>query len=175
MYAALTDNIDVDDIAKNSNNRIVLRRLQRNNANDTNNALYLQNEHDEDWGEEDCDHYYPEGAYDMGWLGYFIGKNEHLQKLLITSFATSSGASVRDVMESFLRGVSFNKSIREINFDVVDLLGGEVFTMLGLFFKKKTVILPALISMIVTLEKREAVCLHWHLGVVHTNLCERCI
>ena len=41
MYDALTDNIDVDDIAKNSNNRIVLRRLQRNNANDTNNELYI--------------------------------------------------------------------------------------------------------------------------------------
>ena len=81
MYDALTDNIDVDDIAKNSNNRIVLRRLQRNNANDTNNALYLQNEHDEDWGEEDCDHYYPEGAYDMGWLGYFVGQNEFLEEL----------------------------------------------------------------------------------------------
>ena len=136
MYEAQSDTINVDDIATNSKNRIVLRRLQRNNANDENiGALCIQNEHDEDWGEEDCDHYYPEGAYDMGWLGHFIGKNEHLQKLFITSFATSSGASVRDVMESFLRGFSFNKSIREINFDVVDLLGGEVFTMLGLFFK----------------------------------------
>ena len=72
MYDAQADNINVDDIATNSNNRIVMRRIKRNNADDTKNrALCIQNEHDEDdedW--EEGDNYVPEGSYDMGWLGY---------------------------------------------------------------------------------------------------------
>ena len=126
MYDAQADTIDVDDIATNSNNRIVLRRLRRNDANDENNdSLWIQNVHDKDG--EDCIDYVPEGTYDMGWLGYFVGKNEHLRKLNIRSF--------RDVIEPFLRGVNRNKSIREIGFYDVDLLGGEMFTMLTPFFQ----------------------------------------
>ena len=34
VYDAQADNIDVDDIATNSNNRIVMRRIKRNEAND---------------------------------------------------------------------------------------------------------------------------------------------
>ena len=71
----------------------------------------------------------------MGWLGYFVGKNEHLEKLVIKPFTPSSGASVRDVIQPFLRGVSCNKSIQKITFFGVDLLGGEMFTMMCPFFK----------------------------------------
>ena len=122
MYDALTDNIDVDDIAKNSNNRIVLRRLQRNNANDTNNELYILDEHDDEDQEEDRDDYCPEGAYDMGWLGYFVGKNEHLGKLSMTMFEPNSRFSMSDVIAPFFRGVNNNKSIREIGFYSMNLL-----------------------------------------------------
>ena len=34
VYEAQADTIDVDDIARNSNNRIVMRRIKRNNADD---------------------------------------------------------------------------------------------------------------------------------------------
>ena len=134
VYEAQADTIDVDDITTNSNNRIVMRRIKRNDANDENNELYIQHRHD-NYG-EDCVNYVPEGADDMGWLGYFIGKNEHLKKLHMNgAFTPSSGSSVRDVMEPFLRGISRNKSIQEINFTVMDLLGGEMFTMLSSFIK----------------------------------------
>ena len=124
------NNIDVDDITTNSDNRIILRRLQRNSASDTNNKLYIEIVHYEDGVV-----YVPEGVDDMRWLGYFIGKNEHLQMLFISSIVPPSGASVRDVIEPFFRGVSCNKSIRTIEFISMDLLGGEVFTMLGSFFQ----------------------------------------
>ena len=101
------NNIDVDDITTNSDNRIILRRLQRNSASDTNNKLYIEIVHYEDGVV-----YVPEGVDDMRWLGYFIGKNEHLQMLFISSIVPPSGASVRDVIEPFFRGVSCNKSIR---------------------------------------------------------------
>ena len=135
MYEAQADTINVDNIATNSNNRIVLRRLQRNNANDTNNELYIHDEHDDEDQEEDCDDYYPESPEDMGWLGYFVGKNQHLEKLSMTMFEPNSGSSVRDVIVPFLRGVNNNKSIREIGFYSMNLLEGEILTMLGPFFK----------------------------------------
>ena len=121
---AQADIIDVDDIAVQVKNKIVLRRIRRNDANT--NSLYIRNKH-YTVGDDYC----PEGAYDMGWLGYFIGRNEHLEELIIKRIIPTSGASVRDVMEPFLRGVSCNKSIQEIGFYSMDLLGGEVFTMLG--------------------------------------------
>ena len=72
----------------------------------------------------------------MGWLGYFVGKNDHLEKLVINPFiATSSGSSIRDFIQPFFRGVSRNKSIHCIKFDSMDMLGGETFKMLGPFFK----------------------------------------
>ena len=101
--------------------------------------MWIQNEHDEDGDEdedwEDCIRYFPEGAYDMGWLGYFVGKNDHFEQLVIRPFTPTSGSSVRDVFGPFFRGVCNNKSIQTISFSGVDLLGGEVFTMLGSFFK----------------------------------------
>ena len=138
MYNAQADTIDVDGIVTNSNNRIVLRRLKRNDANDElglglYESLFIQHQHDDDG--ERCRDYVPEGTNDMGWLGYFVGKNNHLKRLYIHSFTPTSGASVRDVIGPFFRGVNCNKSIQEIFFSGVDLLGGEVFTMLGSFFK----------------------------------------
>ena len=133
MYDAQADNINVDDIARNSNNRIVLRRLQRNNADDAkNDYLWIQNVHDS-YGEA-CVNYVPDRVHGMGWLGYFIGKNDHLEELFIRSFTPPSGSSVRDVIAPFFRGVSCNKSIRKIDFTDVNLLGGEVFTMLNPLF-----------------------------------------
>ena len=64
VYDAQADTIDVDDIARNINNRIVLRRLKRNDADDENNELLgIQNYHEDD---EDFVKYVPEGADDMG-------------------------------------------------------------------------------------------------------------
>ena len=81
--------------------------------------MWIQSEHDEH--DEGCTDYVPEGIDDMGWLGYFVGKNQHIQKLVIRSFTPILGASVGDVMEPFLRGVNRNKSIREIHLPGTDL------------------------------------------------------
>ena len=95
IYDAQADTINVDDIATDSNNRIVMRRLKRNVNDDEitdpdqRKSLWIQNEHDKD-GEE-CVDYVPEGVHDMGWLGYFVGKHEHLQQLFIEPFTPTSG------------------------------------------------------------------------------------
>ena len=97
--------------------------------------LFILNDHEEYEKDEDYYDYCPEGAGDMGWLGYFVGRNDFLEELHVSPFTPASGASVRDVIEPFLRGVCNNKSIRTIEFIETDLLGGEVFTMLGPFFQ----------------------------------------
>ena len=136
-YDAQAETIKVEDIATNGNNIIVLSRLQRNNDEaDVDKALWIQNNHDEEG--EGCVDYCPEGPKDMGWLGYFVGRHKHLLELYIRDFEPTSGESVRDVLEPFFRGVSNNKSIRKVDFNDTDLLGGKVFTMLGPFFKNNS-------------------------------------
>ena len=101
MYDAHADSIDIDDIASNENNRIILDRIKRNNPED-HDQLYIQNEHDEDG--EGCEDYVPEGTNDMGWLGYFIGSNGNLRSLCFSTFTPTSGSSVSDVLEPFFWG-----------------------------------------------------------------------
>ena len=43
---------------------------------------------------EGCIDYVPEGADDMGWLGYFVGKNNHLKNLFIRPFEPPSMVQV---------------------------------------------------------------------------------
>jgi len=132
MYDAQANSIRIEDIASNDNNRIMLERIKRNSvADDT--ELYIQNQHDING--EACQDYVPEGANDMGWLGYFISKSNCLEKLYIRDFTPTSGASVMEVLEPLFMGVNNNKSIHKLSFYGMDLLGGKIFTILGPFFE----------------------------------------
>jgi len=118
MYDEQADTIRMEDITTDINNRIVLRRLRNNKYGeygDENEYLWIQNHHDEADGFETCTDYVPGGPFDMGWLGYFVGKSNVLRNLSIVngSFLTP-----------FLRGVNHNKSINEISFYDIDMLGG---------------------------------------------------
>ena len=126
------------DIVTNGNNRIVLRRIKRNSKYDDNECLYIQNQHDDDG--EDCVDYVPESAYDMGWLGYFVGRNNHLKELCIRDFEPSSRASFEEVLTPFLMGVNNNRSIHTLNFEHIDLFGGRVFSIMGPFFENSPVL-----------------------------------
>jgi len=91
IYDAQADTISLDHISADINNRIVLRSLKRNNAIDAIEMLRIVYDTSDADEEEDW-YYFPEGAYDMGWLGYFIGKNDYLEQLVIEPFIlTSSG------------------------------------------------------------------------------------
>ena len=105
MYDKQADTIRIDDIASNGNNRIMLERIRRNKNNSMTNMLYIQNEHDDD-GEE-CVDYVPEGAKDMGWLGYFVGKCSNLEELFIRPFGLLNDM---DVIEPFFNGLTNNRS-----------------------------------------------------------------
>ena len=145
MYDAQADSIRIEDIASNKNNRIMLERIKRNNA--AGEYLWIHYQHDDD-GEE-CVDYVPEGANDMGWLGYFVGKNEHLQQLYFRDFEPPSGASAMEILEPFIRGVNRNKSIWKFNFANMDLVGGRIFPKCWVHSSKITPALPILAYVIV--------------------------
>ena len=134
MYDAQASSIRIDDITTNDNNRLMLSRIKRNSAYDD-TELHIQNQHDVDG--EDCVDYVPEGAYAMGWLGYFIGKSEHLNELIFRSFTPTSGASLTGTLEPFIMGLNRNKSITSLSFIHMDLLGGRalIFSMMCPFFE----------------------------------------
>ena len=101
-YDARADTIRVDDIATDTNNQIVLRRFKRKDAIE---MLRIDYEHNHD-DEEDCVYYFPEGDYDMRWLGYFVGKNDCLKQLVIKPFIpiSSGWTSVRELLSLFSEG-----------------------------------------------------------------------
>jgi len=134
MYNAQADTININDIATTDNNKFILNNISRRNVNiikgatENSEQLWIRDE------VEDHTDYRPEGISDMGWLGYFVGKNEHIKKLFIRDFEVPYGVSLLEILEAFLRGVNNNKSITTLDFRM-DLLGGRVFTMLGPFFE----------------------------------------
>ena len=135
MYDAQADSIRIEDIASNDNNRIVLSRTKRNNEDDHyNQDLYIQSLHDDDG--EACIDYVPEGANDMGWLGYFVSKNNHLKELYFREFDYMS----IDIIKPFIRGVINNRSIYKLGFNNMDLMGGRIFTMLSPFFENSPIL-----------------------------------
>ena len=64
-------------------------------------------------------------------LGYFIGENTSLQKLIITYLPPLRDNGV----EAFREGVGRNKSIRSISFDDCDRSDGHIFKSFDQFFK----------------------------------------
>ena len=63
-YDAQADTISVDGIASDVRNRIILRRFQRNNADNANNdTLWIQNEvYDELGLDKECTEYLSRGS-----------------------------------------------------------------------------------------------------------------
>jgi len=132
MYDAQADTIKIEDITTDDTNRVILHRIKRNSGDDDyNHVLHIQNHHDD--YDKHCIDYVPEGAKDMGWLGYFVGKNNHLKELELFNNIDI------DVLEPFIRGLNNNKSICKFNFYYIDLSGGQIFTMMGQFFKNNSI------------------------------------
>ena len=139
IYDAQADTINVDDIVTDDWNRIFMRSIKDDNIESMwivqdYGLVEIQNGQDYNVRKK-CNYYVPEGSHDMGWLGYFVGKNHCLEYLLLGNFIPKSGESVEGVLRTFFRGMKKNKSIQHISFSSMDILGGEIFTMFGLFFK----------------------------------------
>ena len=120
-YDALASTVQIEDISSNERNQEILRRLKENDP--SLGTMWIRNEvYDRDSGV-----YCPGDDVDeLGWLGYYLGRNKSLQELFFQ----------RDDLHntSFYRGLNFNTSIQTIALENAGLLNGQVFGMLDQFF-----------------------------------------
>eukprot|EP00984_Skeletonema_dohrnii_P017524 scaffold7994_cov83-Skeletonema_dohrnii-CCMP3373.AAC.5 len=81
---ALARDINLADITSSKKNAEVLRKLRDNDQNWVDNALYIfeANDGEEAYDDEEIVFSIREGD-DLGWLGYFIGRNQSLDVLAI--------------------------------------------------------------------------------------------
>ena len=123
-YDAAESTIKIHEITTDETNREILRRLKENDPDFV--GMWVKDDR-----EDNCD-YCPEGAHDMGWLGYVIGKNTILRKLNLRTniFQRFNNSAI----EAFCTGVNSNRSIQIIRFSIMDLSGGEIFQSLRPFF-----------------------------------------
>ena len=125
-YDAAARTVEIEDITSDAINREILRKLKDNDPN-----------FDKLWVREDGDcggtEYFPEGARELGWVGYYIGNNTSLKALRLTSDMLVGGFN--NDIDQFFRGVNINRSIQKISFHSMDLSGGEIFQSLRPFFE----------------------------------------
>ncbi|KAL9183726.1 hypothetical protein ACHAXT_004582 [Thalassiosira profunda] len=122
-YEALAGSIRAEDIASDDENAALLRRIMNNDpAADALHFCPVEEREDE------SDHCYcPANAREMGWLGYFVGKNTCIEHLYVPQYLAN------DVLQPFCRGVSKNKSISSLS--VYGFEGGDLLRIMGLFIK----------------------------------------
>ena len=135
-HDTVTNAPKIKDITSDKINRNILHRLKTNDPSFT--SMNICNLHHR-FSKSDNE-YCPSGAYDLGWLGYFIGKNQHLENIALLGARGTPDVGVTDFLRqhmiSFCKGVNHNKSIRVIELCGLDLLASGIFQLLGPFFKK---------------------------------------
>ena len=124
-YDAAVRIVKIEDIATDEINQEILRKLKENDPEF--DKLCVGNTRGS--GSERKNIYCPKGTQDLGWLGYFIGKNTILMEVYLRS---NPCQDISIDVEPFFRGVDCNTSVRKIAFNV-DLLGGEIFQSLRPF------------------------------------------
>ena len=127
-YDAAASTIKIEDITTDEINREILRKLKGNDPTFEKLRVYEERSSHLD------NRYCPQGARDFGWLGYYIGQNTYLRKLILRSNIFRGVNS--SAIESFFRGVNSNRSIQKIRFNEMDLSGGELFQSLRPFFEE---------------------------------------
>ena len=119
-YDALANTINIEDITSNKTNRNILRLLKDNDPSfdmlrvcNTASGFLLSRS------------YIPEDGEDVGWLGYFIGRNTSLRWIDFDS------KLIHDA--NFYLGLNRNQSIKKIH--CTDLRDGQICQMVAPFLK----------------------------------------
>ena len=85
-YEAAARAIKIEDIVRSPINREILCKLKENDPNLVNVAVIGSLHDNIDLIDHNGLHeYHPEGAHDLGWVGYYIGKNTYLKKLQLAN------------------------------------------------------------------------------------------
>ena len=124
-YDALASTIQFKNITSDKAKQTILRRLKDNDPEFTTLFICNQDQIDDDFD------FCPINGEELGWLGYFIGKNTTLNELGISS---TPSPSCNAGVEGFRRGLAGNNSIRRISL-CRHRLEGSVFELLDLFLK----------------------------------------
>ena len=122
-YETLAQDIKLEDITSCEHNANILRMIRDGDPNWT-NSLYIMSEDDN----EDMDDFLVAEGDDLGWLGYFVGKSEVMEKLYIC-YLPEGG----DEINRFFDGMSQNRSIKILN--VINDIGVDGWSRLGSFFE----------------------------------------
>ena len=101
-YEAHAKDIKLGDITSSQNNAQILAKI-RDNDNDFTNFVINTEIVVEDW-----DFVVGEGDH-LGWLGYFVGRNDKLTELLIFNFPEDINLNI------FLEGLAHNRSIERLD------------------------------------------------------------
>eukprot|EP00984_Skeletonema_dohrnii_P010606 scaffold4134_cov125-Skeletonema_dohrnii-CCMP3373.AAC.1 len=96
---ALARDINMADITSSKKNAEVLRKLRDNDQNwGVDDALFIEEAYDENDDGEAIVFMISEGD-DLGWLGYFIGRNQSLDALAIHFLPQE-----RERVDAFIKG-----------------------------------------------------------------------
>ena len=101
-YEALESDVDLESITSTKCNALILEKLRDDDDEFKSMGIVIGGGINDDYSDDD---FVVEVGDDMGWLGYFIGKNKRLQTLNIMYLPA-------DI--SFRRGLARNQSIQNI-------------------------------------------------------------
>jgi len=117
-YDLLAQNVKLEDITSSAHNAEILRGLRDGETTWAAKCLDIckEFEHDEEDEEEQQEGFVIREGDDCGWLGYFIGRNKHVQHLCIYSIS-------EEQIRVLMKGVKHNRSIQY--FDISDGIRGD--------------------------------------------------
>mmetsp|Transcript_18243 Transcript_18243/g.26986 ORF Transcript_18243/g.26986 Transcript_18243/m.26986 type:complete len:598 (+) Transcript_18243:1097-2890(+) len=120
QYDTLAASVRLKDVISSASNRAILHRLKNNDPGLTHLSI---DESDDDYGDDDDIFQVREGD-DLGWLGYFIGRNEKL-KYLSVCYLPGDAEQGR----KFFFGIQRNTSIDEVDVSIRGFLGESLSVM----------------------------------------------
>ena len=131
-YEAQANTIKTDDIVLGYQNRLILQSLRREWCDtEAIHSITIS-----DYGYSDnC--YVPENTIDVGWFGFFIGRDKDLTELFLCSFGNEGQQSQIDFVVPLFKGLVQNTSIKTLNIADTNLFEGRLFTMLQPLFANR--------------------------------------
>jgi len=122
-YDALVQNINLEDITSSEHNANILRQLRDGYLGWTDGLFII----DSEFG-GDIDEFVVGAGDNLGWLGYFIGRSEVLESLVV-DYLPEEG----ERMDALMRGITHNQSITELI--IRTDIGDQGFERLGYFLQ----------------------------------------
>lgn len=132
-YDGRAQTVDLTDITSSDNNVDILRRLRNNDPELTSLCIY-----EDDFENSEFDYFVVQEGNDLGWLGYFLGRNTMLTELCIHDMPGD-----RDRITALVRGIEQNRSIARLSI-VRDPLGDSVLSFLSSILRSKSCSLTTL-------------------------------